>query len=397
MARSHDPLAWIDDELRELERHDLRRRLQSYSRPAAAVVESGGKRFVNFGSNDYLGLATDPRLGEAASRAVRTSGWGGGASPLVTGHLDLHATLQTQLAEFEATEAALLFASGYAANSGTIAALMGPGDVVFSDEKNHASIIDGCRLSRAKVRIYRHVDCHDLAAQLNTANGYRRRLIVTDTLFSMDGNLAPLTELIELAERHDAMLMVDEAHATGVFGARGRGVAEHLGVEELIPIRIGTLSKALGASGGFVCGSRRLIDWLVNRARPYIFSTAPPPAGSAAALAALEAIASVGHPGRELLARAEQLRQRLVAQGWNVGSSASQVVPLIVGDAQAALQLADELRQRGFLCPAIRPPSVSPGTARLRLGLSMAHTPEMLDGLCQALAELAPQLQPASR
>ena len=397
MSTPRDPLAWIDDELIALERRDLRRSLTTIHRHATALIEIDGRRYVNFGSNDYLGLATDVRLCAAACHATQVHGWGGGASPLVTGHLDLHAQLEARLAEFEGTEAALLFASGYAANVGTIAALMGPGDVIYSDERNHASIIDGCRLSRAQVQVYRHVDCQHLADLLASGQRAGRKLIVTDSLFSMDGNLAPLGELVELAEQHGAMLMVDEAHATGIFGNAGRGVGEHLEVEHRISIRVGTLSKALGASGGFVCGSHSLIDWLLNRARPYVFSTAAPPANSAAALAALESIVAAPERGRALLSRAEEFRARLSAQGWQVGESQSQIIPLIVGESAVAMQLAAELRQRGFLCPAIRPPSVPLHTARLRLGLSSAHTPQMLDDLCQALGELVPRLQTSVR
>ena len=252
--------------------------------------------------------------------------------------------------------------------------MAGPGDVVFSDAKNHASLWDGCRLSRADIRPYPHADWKQLDALLARAAGYRRRLIVTDSLFSMDGDLAPLVELAEVARRHEAMLLVDEAHATGVFGAGGRGVAEHLGVEAAVTARVGTLSKALGCAGGFISGSRLLIEWLINRARSYIYSTAAPAAISAAALAALEIVIAEPHRRRELLQRAAALRERLAALGWSLGRSASQIIPIVVGEPQRAVELSQRLRQRGLLVPAIRPPTVPEGEACLRISLTWGHT-----------------------
>ena len=381
-------LDWLDDELRRLADDDLDRHLRTHGGPQRAALELSGRSYVNFGSNDYLALAADPRLAAAAQQAAEREGWGSGASPLVVGHSAAHAELERALAEFEGTEAALLFTTGYAANVGTITALVGYGDVVFSDALNHASIVDGCRLSKAEVRIYRHGDAAALAEQMVDAAQYRRRLIVTDGLFSMDGDFAPLAAIAELADKHDAMLAVDEAHATGVFGPGGRGASELCGIEERVDVRIGTLSKALGSIGGFVAGRRSLIDWLVNRARPYIFSTALPPPAAAASQAALEIV--TGEPERrtELAARADALRQSLAADGWNIGPSAGQIIPLIIGSAERTLRLAEELRAAGFLAPPIRPPSVPGGASRLRLSLSYGHTPEMIDGLAAALRQL---------
>ena len=384
-----NPLAWIDDELAVLDRKTLRRRLPTRGGPQSARVSLDGRELINFGSNDYLALAADPRLSRAVAEAVRVEGWGSGASPLVTGHCQVHERLAQRLAEFEGTEAALLFTSGFAANAGTIAALVGPGDAVYCDRKNHASLLDGCRLSRADVRVYPHGDCSRLAALLADSKAYRRRLIVTDGLFSMDGDLAPLANLAELAERYGAMLLVDEAHATGVFGARGRGAAEQCGVEDDVHIRVGTLSKALGSIGGFVAGSRSLIEWLVNRARPYVFSTASPAAASAAALAALEIVVDEPQRRHVLLSQAQDLRNRLVHQGWNIGASASQIIPVVVVDAQRAVDLSTTLRERGLLVPAIRPPTVPDGEACLRISLTAGHTEEMLDSLLSALADHA--------
>lgn len=387
-SNTSTPLDWIAEELAALERQDLRRRISTRSGGQTCRIVVKGQTLLNFGSNDYLALAADPRLAQAVAEAAGHAGWGSGASPLITGHSQLHEQLERRLAEFEGTEAALLFSSGFAANSGTIAALVAAGDVVFTDRKNHASLLDGCRLSRADVRVYPHGNWQRLEKLLGQASTYRRRLIVTDSLFSMDGDMAPLAELVALAERYEAMLMIDEAHATGVFGPRGRGVAEHLGLDDRIHVRVGTLSKALGSIGGFVAGSRFLVDWLVNRARPYVFSTAPPAAMAAATLAALEIVDREPERRRELLARATQLRETLVADGWNTGTSVSQILPLVVGTPERALRLSAALRERGFLVPAIRPPTVPEGEACLRLSLSWGHTPEMLDELVRVLGEV---------
>lgn len=389
MGNTESPLDWIDRELESLQRAGLRRMLVARSSFQGATILLNGRELVNFGSNDYLGLAADRRLVLAARDALQEVGWGGGASPLVTGYSESHRRLEARLAEFEGTEAALSFGSGYAANTGTIAALAGPGDVVFSDRKNHASILDGCRLSRADVRPYPHGDWQELGRLLGRTAAARRRLIVTDSVFSMDGDLAPLTELAELANRHGAMLMVDEAHATGVFGDRGRGVAEWLELEDRVHVRMGTLSKALGSIGGFVVGSRPLIDWLANRARSFVFSTASPAAAAAAGLAALDIVREEPERRRTLLECASAVRRAVAAQGWNIGQSASQIVPLVVGTPEAALRLSASLGDRGLFVPAIRPPTVPEGEACLRISLSWAHTPEMVNRLLEGLAELA--------
>jgi 8-amino-7-oxononanoate synthase len=386
-SRRHDALAWIDDELAGLEQASLRRRLAERSSPQAATVSLDGQELVNFGSNDYLGLASDERLAVAARTAIEREGWGSGASPLVSGRASSHAELERRLAEFEGTEAALVFPSGFAANAGTIPALVDEDDAVFADAKNHASLIDGCRLSRAARFVYPHCDCDALEALLREAGQFRRRLIATDTLFSMDGDLAPLPRLAALAEEYSAMLLVDEAHATGVFGERGTGVVEQFGLHDSVHVRIGTLSKALGTGGGFVCGAQSLIDWLANRARPYVFSTAQPAATSAAAIAALEVVATEPHRRRELLERAANLRSRLTDQGWDTGDSRSQIIPLYVGDPERTMRLAAALRQAGYFIPGIRPPTVPEGESLLRLSLCYHHTPAIIDALVVALSE----------
>ncbi|MCS7303970.1 MAG: 8-amino-7-oxononanoate synthase [Thermoguttaceae bacterium] len=385
---SKELLGWIETELARLEQAGLRRRRRVRQGPQGPVVVLDGRELINFGSNDYLGLAADERLKAAAAAALQ-EGWGAGASPLVCGYSSLHQQLEKRLAEFEGTEAALVFGSGFAANIGTIAALVGPGDVVYMDAKNHASLWDGARLSRADVRVYGHGDYRELARLLERAGRYRRRLIVTDSVFSMDGDLAPLPELVELAYRYDAMLLVDEAHATGVFGTLGRGVAEHLGVEKEIPIRIGTLSKALGSVGGFVVGADRLIDWLVQRARPYVFSTAPPAAMAAAALAALEIVQAEPVRRRRLLESAEYVRSELRGQGWRLGPSASQIIPVLLGEPATALEVSAALVHRGLFVPPIRPPAVPEGQCCVRISLCASHSPRMVENLLEAFANLS--------
>jgi 8-amino-7-oxononanoate synthase len=388
---ANDALRWIDQSLLILEESNLRRRLSVRTGPQLArQIEIDGRALVNFGSNDYLGLAADPRLCEAALRAMQTSGWGAGASPLVSGRGQWHAQLEQELAAFEGTQAALLFSSGFAANCGTIAALVEKGDAIYSDAKNHASIIDGCRLSGATIHVYPHNDVERLTELLATeGKQYRRRLIVSDTLFSMDGDMAPVADLGRIASEHDAMLMLDEAHATGVFGDHGRGICELLYAEEDTHVRVGTLSKALGSSGGFVAGSKKLIDYLTNKARSYVFSTAPPEAAAAAALEALRIVRD--EPARrELLAqRADRLRERLWRDGWWLGSTQSQIVPIVVGDAAEALRMSAGLRQQGFFVPAIRPPSVPEGEALLRISVTLMHDDLVLEQLANALLKCA--------
>ena len=379
-----DALNWIDEELAAWQRQGLLRQRIVRSGPQGAVIEVDGRQVVNFSSNDYLALAAEVSA-TGVTEALSAFGWGSGASPLITGRGPLHERLERELARFEGTEAALLFGSGYAANVGTIPALAGDGDVIFSDAKNHASIIDGCRLSGATVRIYRHADVADLAVQLGSAQGFRRRLIVTDGLFSMDGDLAPLADIAELARTHAAMLMVDEAHATGVFGSRGRGVSEQLGVEQSVDIRVGTLSKGLGSIGGFVVGSRRLIDWLFNRARSYVYSTAPPEAACAAGLAAIDLVERQPERRLRLLERAERLRETLQANGWDTGRSQSQIVPVIVGSPDRTMRYASSLREAGFFVPGIRPPSVPRGQSLLRISLITTHEDAAIEQLVEAL------------
>ncbi|RMG02605.1 MAG: 8-amino-7-oxononanoate synthase [Planctomycetota bacterium] len=384
-----DPLAWLNEALEQRKAQNLFRRLRDRDSAQRAHIVLDGRNLVNFGSNDYLGLACDERVCRAVVDAVEEFGWGAGASPLVTGHSRLHRELEAALAAFEQTEAALVFPSGFAANCGTLAALATQGDVIFNDRKNHASLWDGSRLSRADVRVYPHNDVASLRKLLDRyAARYRRRLIVTDTIFSMDGDLAPLPELVELADKFEAILVVDEAHATGVFGEKGTGVVEHFGLKERVPVRIGTLSKALGSQGGFVAGDRCLIEWLVNHARSYIYSTASPAAVAAASLAALEIVRTEPHRRCELLACARRLREALRDQGWRLGPSESQIVPVIVGLPDRAVKLSAALSEEGFFVPAIRPPTVPEGEACLRISVAWPHCEAEIDRLIEVMASL---------
>jgi 8-amino-7-oxononanoate synthase len=390
-----DPLTWIDEELTRLAHADLLRSLPPGLQAAGAVVEIAGKPVINFASNDYLGLAADERLANAAVNAFRNQGVGRGASPLVCGRSSIHEQLEQRLAEFFGTERALLFPTSFAANAGIIPALVDEGDAIYGDAKNHASLIDGCRLARADRHIYPHVDMAVLATMLAQGRKYRRRLIVTDTLFSMDGDLAPLPQLAELATKHEAMLMVDEAHAVGVFGKTGRGVVEHFATKQpdlakQVHIRVGSFGKALGSAGGFVCGSAALVQWLANRARTYVFSTAHPAAISAAGLAALDLVDREPQRRQGLVERAADLRSRLNEQGWNTGRSVSQIIPVVIGSAERTMQISQALRDRGIWAPGIRPPSVPDGESLLRLGFTAAHTDEMIERLLTGLQELRP-------
>lgn len=377
-----------DEELgRDLEalaaRH-LRRSRRVVAGVQGPEVEVDGRRVLCLCSNNYLGLAGDPRLAAAAIRAVEEAGTGAGASPLISGHMAPHEELEREIARWLGCEAALVFGSGYHANIGVIAALVGSGDEVFSDELNHASLIDGCRLSRATTRIYRHLDTDDLERQLARSTA-RRRLIVTDSVFSMDGDRAPVEELVQLAERHGAWLMLDEAHAVGVFGAHGAGVAEDAGVAPRVTVRMGTLGKALGGYGAFVGGSRALVDLLVNRARAYVYSTGLPPAVVGTARRAI-ALASEDAPRRAALwDNARRLHARLADDGLSVRPFESPILALVVGDSVAALEVARRALEDGVLAPAIRPPTVPEGTARLRLTPMATHTEEQIDRAADVL------------
>jgi len=362
----------IADRLEELRDQGLHRRLRLVTGPQGPRVLLDGRPVLLLCSNNYLGLADHPKVRGAAAEAAMRWGAGAGASRLISGNMQPHRQLEQRLAEFKGYEAALLFGSGYLANTGTIAALAGQGEVVFSDELNHASIVDGCRLSRAETFIYRHGDVEHLAWGLREAGG-RAALIVTDGVFSMDGDIAPLERLAELARSHRCRLMVDEAHATGALGPGGRGSVAAAGLGEEVDVIVGTLGKALGSYGAYVCASAELVEYLINTARPFIFSTAPPPSAAAAALAALELLDSHPHQVERLQANAAALRAALADEGLAVGGSETQIVPIEIGDAAPTMELSERVLERGVFAQGIRPPTVPEGSSRLRFTTMATH------------------------
>jgi glycine C-acetyltransferase/8-amino-7-oxononanoate synthase len=377
--------------LAELRHAGLQRKLREVTGPQGPRVELGGREVLLLCSNNYLGLADHPRVRQAAADAAERYGAGAGASRLISGTMSLHRRLEGRLAEFESTEAALLFGSGYLANSGVVSALAGPGDIVFSDQLNHASIIDGCRLSRAETFVYRHCDLEHLAFGLRRA-GPRARLIVTDSVFSMDGDIAPLDGLVELARRHDCLLVVDEAHGTGALGPRGRGAVVAAGLEGQVDVIVGTLGKALGSYGAYVCAPAELIELLVNTARPFIFSTAPPPPAIGAALAALALLADQPGLVTQLARNAAAVREALAGHGFDTGGSQTQIIPVLVGAATDAVELCERALADGVFAQAIRPPTVPEGTSRLRLSVMANHRADELRAAVGVIARAAASL-----
>lgn len=373
-------------ELQSLDEAGLGRELRPLEAIDGTVARLDGRDVVLFCSNDYLGLAQHSQVVAAAQRALERFGASTASSRLVCGSTVVHRELETSIARWKGCEAAVTFSTGYQANVGVITALLGPRDLVLSDELNHASLIDGCRLSRAQMAIYRHGDVEHLEWLLRRAAPARRTLVLTESVFSMDGDQAPLEELARTAQRAGAWLMVDEAHAVGVFGEAGAGLVNALGLACEVEIQMGTLGKALGSFGAYVAGSRSLVDVLVNTARPFLFTTALPPAAVAAAQAAMEVCRREPRRASGLLERARGLGLRLRAAGLEVPSLDSQILAAVVGDSRRATALAAGLLRRGYYVPAIRPPTVPDGTSRLRLSLSASHTEAQIDGLVTALA-----------
>ncbi|MEJ2091732.1 MAG: 8-amino-7-oxononanoate synthase [Syntrophobacterales bacterium] len=380
-------------ELENLTTQDLRRSLTVVEEALPGCrVRVDGRVLLNLSSNDYLGLSQEPRLIAAAREAAARWGVGAGASRLVVGHLALHEEVEARLAEFKGTEAAVIFSTGYMANLGTISALVGPGDTVFCDRLNHASIYDGIKLSGAGLARFPHRDLNRLEALLQKA-GTGRRFIITDSVFSVDGDLAPLQDLVELKDRYGACLMIDEAHATGVLGPRGAGLAAALGLTQRVEVHMGTFSKALGSLGGFVAGDRRLIDYLHNRARSFIYSTAMPPPVLGAIAAALDIVTQEPERRWYLLAEAERFRHTLTQAGFDILGSETQIVPVLAGENARTLRFAARLRERGLMAVALRPPTVPPGRSRVRFSLSAAHTPEDLAAARLAILEVGREME----
>jgi 8-amino-7-oxononanoate synthase len=377
----------IENELQRLKDTGLYRRLRRVDGMQDSTLTLDGREVINFSSNNYLGIANHPALASAAKEAIDRYGCGSGASRLISGNMALHEELEAKLAEFKGTEAALIFNSGFQANSGILSTLAGEGDVIFSDALNHASIIDGCRLSRARTLVYGHCDVDQLQKLLKDAPGGARKLIVSETIFSMDGDEAPLTAIVELAEKFGAVVMVDEAHATGIFGANGAGVVAKLGLAERVMVQMGTLGKALGGFGAYVAASRAIRDLLINCCRSFIFTTALPPAVMAMALAAIDLVTQEPQRRDRLWANCRQMREGLTQMGFQLGPSKSPILPLIVGDATKCMEFSERLLQRGVFAQGIRPPTVPPGTSRLRITLMATHTREQIERALKAFED----------
>jgi 8-amino-7-oxononanoate synthase len=389
--------SFLQTELESLRNKGLHRSLRCVEGDQGPTLLIDGREVINFSSNNYLGLANHPALRAAAKEAIDRYGCGSGASRLISGNMTLHEELESKIAELKGTEAALVFNSGFQANTGVIPVLVGEGDVILSDTLNHASIIDGCRLARAKIVVYGHGDLGELERGLKNSPPNSRKLIVTESLFSMDGDEAPLVDIVSLAEEHDAIVMVDEAHATGVYEPNGAGIVAKLGLGERVAVQMGTLGKALGGFGAYVAGSKALRDLLINRCRSFIFTTSLPPAVMAMAIAAINLIEQEPERRQALRDNCQILRAGLESLGYLLGTGQSQILPLMVGDATRCMKLSGDLLQRGIFAQGIRPPTVPAGTSRLRITLMATHTPEHIDQALKVFKEVTREMRVEDR
>jgi glycine C-acetyltransferase len=374
---------WLEQELSALKEQGLFNTIRVIDSPMDAHIVIDGQRVLNFCANNYLGLANHPRLREAAKRAIDEYGIGPGAVRTIAGTTTLHVELERRLAEFKRAEAVITLQSGFTANLATIPALMGKEDVIFSDQLNHASIIDACRLSRATIVAYAHNDTDDLRRKIAETTEYRRRLIVSDGVFSMDGDIAPLPALVEIAQEHNILLMVDDAHGEGVLGTNGRGIVDHFGLHGKVDIEVGTMSKAFGVVGGIVAGKQVIIDWLRQRGRPFLFSSAMTAPDVAACIEAVDMLQNSDELVQRLWSNAEFLRRELSAMGYDTGHSQTPIVPVMLGEAPLAQQFSRALLENGVFAMAIGFPTVPRGAARIRVMNSAAHSQDDLE---QALA-----------
>jgi len=388
-----NPLAYLHDQLEEWKRDGVYQRLRILQSASAAESRFDGKEVINLASNNYLGLTTHPKLREAAIEAVKRYGVGSGAVRTISGTMSLHMQLEERIAEFKNVEACVVFQSGFAANAGTVSAILGPEDHIISDELNHASIIDGCRLSRAKIHVFPHKDVAAAGKILAGLDGVAgRKLLISDGVFSMDGDIGPLPGLAEAAENHGAIMMVDDAHSSGVLGKAGRGTIDHFGLHGRVPVQVGTRSKAIGVLGGYVCGSRDLIEFLYHRARPFLFSTSHPPAVAAACLAAFDVLEQEPERIRNLWDNTKYFKQGLVAAGFDTGMSETPITPVMVGEAKTAHALSNGLFEEGVLALGIGFPTVAKGKARVRTIVTATHTREELDRALEAFRKVGHQL-----
>jgi glycine C-acetyltransferase/8-amino-7-oxononanoate synthase len=381
-------MKYISDELKNIKKAGLYRELNVIDNAQGVYLEVEGRKYLSFCSNNYLGLANNPLVVSAVKDAVEEYGWGAGASRLVSGNMTLHETLEKEISIFKEKESAIVFPTGYMANIGTISTLVSKGDLVICDKLNHASIIDGCRLSGADFRVYTHCDMGKLENILKKSSNYARKLIVTDSVFSMDGDLAPLPDIVSIARKYNAIIMVDEAHGTGVFGKEGRGVVEHFNLNKEIDVVMGTFSKAIGSLGGYVCGDEDLINFLRNKARSFIYTTALPPAVCAASIAGIKLIQKTPSLRKSLWDNIRYLKDKLTLLNFNVIKSESPIIPILIGDADKAVGVSKYLYEKGILIPAIRPPTVPANSSRLRMTVMSTHTKEDLNRLLDVLSDV---------
>jgi glycine C-acetyltransferase len=389
----NDPLAYLGEQLEAWKRAGTYQRLRILESESAAESRFDGKDVINLASNNYLGLTTHPKLREAALEATRRYGVGSGAVRTISGTMTLHMQLEERIARFKNVEACVVFQSGFAANAGTVAAVLTPEDHIVSDELNHASIIDGCRLSRAKIHVFPHKDTAAAERKLADLDGQPgRKLLITDGVFSMDGDIGPLPGLAEAAEKHGAIMMVDDAHSSGVLGRNGRGTIDHFGLHGRVHIQVGTLSKAIGVLGGYVCGSRALIEFLYHRARPCLFSTSHPPAVAAACMAAFDVLEEEPERIQALWDNTRYFKQGLQAAGFSTGVSETPITPVIVGEARTAYAFSAALFEGGVLATGIGYPTVPEGKARVRTIVTATHTRGELDRALDVFARVGKKL-----
>ncbi|MFQ5786769.1 MAG: 8-amino-7-oxononanoate synthase [Thermodesulfobacteriota bacterium] len=379
---------YISDELEKIKKSGLYRELNIVESAQGTHLKIKGKTYLSFCSNNYLGLANHPLVIKAVKDAVEKYGWGAGASRLVSGNMTLHEKLENEISRFKGKESTIVFPTGYMANIGTISSLVSKEDLVICDKLNHASIIDGCRLSGADLRVYTHCDMEKLENILMKSTKYSRKLIITDTVFSMDGDLAPLPDIVSIARKYNAIVMVDEAHGTGVFGKKGRGVVEHFNLSEKVNIVMGTLSKAVGSLGGYITGDADLINYLRNKARSFVYTTALPSAVCAASVAGIKLIQKDPSLRTSLWNNVRYLNEKLKLLDFNVISSESQIIPIMIGDAKEAVNVSKFLHKEGILIPAIRPPTVPAKSSRLRMTVMSIHTRDDLDKLLNVLSDV---------
>ena len=392
---TQNPLSYLHDQLADMESKGLHFPLRVLEGEQKPFAHFDGKDVINLSSNNYLGLTTDKTLKRAAIEAIRTHGVGAGAVRTIAGTMDLHMALEAQIAKFKGTEAAVVFQSGFTANAGTVAAILGKEDLILSDELNHASIIDGCRLSRATIKVFKHrdlADCERVCKE--TENWPGHKLLITDGVFSMDGDIAPLPELCDLAEKYHCIMMVDDAHASGVLGRNGRGTVDHLGCHGRVHIQVGTLSKAIGAMGGYISGSRELVDFLYHRARPFLFSTGLPPSVAATCQAAFSLLDSP--TGEQLIKKlwsnTKFFQRRLKKLGFSTGATQTPITPIHVGEGAKAFEFSRRLYDAGVYAPAVGFPTVPEGKARLRAMVSATHRRADLERACEIIAEVGGDL-----